>query len=118
MFPDVRLMIGAILASIVTLGCGFAVFAAFRVNHEPLARLSHVSAPVSLITDGAVPRVAPFPGGEARGSRFAINDGGIPGSIAGAPSPIRLQDAERLQIPAATEAAAAAAAQVPLTAAP
>ena len=39
MFPDFRLMIAAVLGSVVALMCGFGVFAAFRVNHEPLARL-------------------------------------------------------------------------------
>ena len=39
MFPNVRLMIVAMFASVVALSCGFGVFAAFRINHEPLARL-------------------------------------------------------------------------------
>jgi hypothetical protein len=38
MFPNVRLLIAATIASVVALSCGFAVFAALRVNHEPLAR--------------------------------------------------------------------------------
>jgi hypothetical protein len=38
MFPNVRLMIAATIASVVALSCGFAVFGALRVNHEPLAR--------------------------------------------------------------------------------
>ncbi len=49
MFPNIRLMIAAIVASIVALSCGFGVFAAFRVNHEPLVRLPPVSAPLQLI---------------------------------------------------------------------
>jgi hypothetical protein len=38
MFPNVRLLIAATIASVVALSCGFTVFAALRVNHEPLAR--------------------------------------------------------------------------------
>jgi len=38
MFPNVRLLIAATIASVVALSCGFAVFGALRVNHEPLAR--------------------------------------------------------------------------------
>jgi hypothetical protein len=38
MFPNVRLLIAATIVSVVALSCGFAVFAALRVNHEPLAR--------------------------------------------------------------------------------
>jgi hypothetical protein len=56
MFPDVRLLIGALFASVVTLCCGFGVFAAFRVNHEPLSRLPAATAPLQLvINEAAVP---------------------------------------------------------------
>ena len=54
MFPDVRLMIAAVAASVVALSCGFGVFAAFRVNHEPLARLQ--AAPLQLVVGNAAPR--------------------------------------------------------------
>lgn len=54
MFPDVRLMIAAVAASVVALSCGFGVFAAFRVNHEPLARLQ--SAPLQLVVGNAAPQ--------------------------------------------------------------
>jgi hypothetical protein len=49
MFPNIRLMIAAMVASIVALSCGFGVFAAFRVNHESLVRLPPVTAPLQLI---------------------------------------------------------------------
>ncbi len=49
MFPNIRLMIAAMAASIVALSCGFGVFATFRVNHEPLVRLPPVTAPLQLI---------------------------------------------------------------------
>ena len=64
MFPNVRLMIAAIVASIVALSCGFGVFAAFRVNHEPLVRLPPVTAPLPLIAGNtasvAVAAAEPF----------------------------------------------------------
>jgi len=49
MFPNIRLMIAAMAASFVALSCGFGVFAAFRVNHEPLVRLPPITAPLQLI---------------------------------------------------------------------
>ena len=64
MFPNIRLMIAAIVASIVALSCGFGVFAAFRVNHEPLVRLPPITAPLQLIAGNtasvAVAAAEPF----------------------------------------------------------
>ncbi len=51
MFPNVRLMIVAILAAIAGIGCGLGLFATFRVNHEPLARLAEGSPPLQLAVD-------------------------------------------------------------------
>lgn len=66
MFPNVRLLIGALFASIVTLSCGFGLFAAFRVNHEPLSRLPVGNASVQLVANEvAAPRAGwgtPFDG--------------------------------------------------------
>lgn len=39
MFPNTRLLIAALLGSVVALCGGFGIFAAFGVNHEPLSRL-------------------------------------------------------------------------------
>jgi hypothetical protein len=55
MFPDFRLMIAAVLGSVVALMCGFAVFAALRINHEPLARLPSATTPLQLIVGSAAP---------------------------------------------------------------
>ena len=49
MFPNVRLLIAAMIVSVVAVSCGFAVFAAFRVNHEPLARLPSATAPLQIL---------------------------------------------------------------------
>ena len=48
MFPNVRLMVVAILAAIAGISCGLGLFATFRVNHEPLARLAEVVRHCSL----------------------------------------------------------------------
>jgi hypothetical protein len=48
MFPNVRLMVVAILAAIAGIGCGLGLFATFRVNHEPLARLAEGNPPLQL----------------------------------------------------------------------
>jgi hypothetical protein len=64
MFPNIRLMIVAMVASMVALSCGFGVFAAFRVNHEPLVRLPPVTAPLQLVAGNSatvtVAAVEPF----------------------------------------------------------
>lgn len=54
MFPNVRLLIGALFASVIALSCGFGVFAAFRVNHDPLSRLPANTAALQLIADEPV----------------------------------------------------------------
>ena len=56
MLPNVRLLIAAILASVLVLICGFGVFAAFRVSHEPIAHLPAAVAPSQLIAEN---RAAP-----------------------------------------------------------
>jgi len=59
MFPGIRLMIAAIAASAVAPSCWFGIFAALRVNHEPLTRLPAASAPQRLVPENAAP-AAPF----------------------------------------------------------
>jgi hypothetical protein len=53
MFPNVRLMIAAMLASVVALVCGFGMFAVFRVSHEPFARSPAATASLRLVADNA-----------------------------------------------------------------
>jgi hypothetical protein len=64
MFPNMRLMITAVVASVITLSCGFGIFAALRINHEPIGRLPAASAPLRLITDNAVTASAPVTAAE------------------------------------------------------
>jgi len=73
MFPNVRLLIAAVVASVVALSCGFAMFAAFRVNHEPLSRLATGAAPLQLAAGNPIPSVAmPLPA-DSFGNRFPLN---------------------------------------------
>jgi hypothetical protein len=69
MFPNVRLMILATFASIVALSCGFAVFAAFRVNREPLVRLP-AGAPLQFVAEYSAPASMTLGTGAASGSHF------------------------------------------------
>ena len=55
MFPNFRLIIGAVAASVVALSCGFGVFAALRVNQEPLSRLPAATAPLQLVAEDLAP---------------------------------------------------------------
>jgi ribonuclease E len=86
MFPDVRLMIAAVMASVVALVCGFGVFAAFRVNHEPLSRLSSVTAQSQLVADNAAPRTAGLAAGEPFGPRFKVSAALIANAATGLPA--------------------------------
>ena len=65
MFPNVRLLVGALFASVVALSCGFGLFAAFRVNHEPLSRLPVGTSPVQFVANEVAGRAGwgtPFDG--------------------------------------------------------
>jgi len=54
MFPNVRLLVVAVLAAIAGIGCGLGLFATFRVNHEPLARLTEGGPPLHLAFNNLV----------------------------------------------------------------
>src|SRR6516164_9767528 len=89
MFPNVRLMVVAILAAITGISCGLGLFATFRVNHEPLARLAEGSPPLQLAlnnralgSEAGAPLEARLPGKDAARLIF------VPVIIA-APSPAR-----------------------------
>jgi hypothetical protein len=55
MFPNVRMMIVAMLASVAAVICAMAVFAAFGVTHEPFAQLPGDKPPLQLVFDHTVP---------------------------------------------------------------
>jgi hypothetical protein len=73
MFPNVRLMIAATLASVLALICGFGMFAAFHVSHEPLVRLPSASAPLQLSADNAATPMA-YAAAEPFARRFQISE--------------------------------------------
>jgi hypothetical protein len=80
MFPNVRLLIAAVVASVVALSCGFALFATFRVNHEPLSRLATGAAPLQLAAGNPLPSVALPAPADAFGDRFPLNQAAIAGA--------------------------------------
>jgi hypothetical protein len=72
MFPTVRLMIAATLASVVALICGFGMFAVFHVGHEPLVRLPAATAPLQLVADNAARSTAGLTSSDVLDARFAV----------------------------------------------
>jgi hypothetical protein len=76
MFPNVRLMIVAIMASIVGIGCGLGMFAVFRVNHDPLhdpfVRLANGATPMQLVFSNALPSAMTDAAATPFGIRFEI----------------------------------------------
>lgn len=69
MFPNIRLLVAATLASIMVLICGFGVFAALRVSHAPLLRALVTTAPQPL-ADNATSKPLAFAPAELFGRRF------------------------------------------------
>jgi hypothetical protein len=80
MFPNVRLQIVALFVSVVALSFGFGVFAAFRVNHEPLAQIPASAAPLPLEAENAELSRTATPWGAPFGSRFWLSETQIRGA--------------------------------------
>jgi hypothetical protein len=79
MFPNVRLQIVALFVSVVALSFGFGVFAAFRVNHEPLVQVP-AAAPLQLAPENTAPSNTTTPWGAPFGSRFWLSETQIHGA--------------------------------------
>jgi hypothetical protein len=60
MIPTFRSMILATLLTLMALVGGFGLFAAFRVNHEPLAQLPTSATPFALANNDVPPRALSF----------------------------------------------------------
>ena len=60
MIPTIRSMVFAALLTVTVLVGGFGLFAAFRVNHEPLARLPVAAMPFQLASIDTAPRALSF----------------------------------------------------------
>jgi len=79
MFPNVRLLVVAVLAAIAGIACGLGLFATFRVNHEPLARFAEGGPPLQLAFDKLAPNVAPMPDTAAPvAARYPLGDAAKP----------------------------------------
>jgi hypothetical protein len=83
MFPDLRQMVAAVLASIMVLICGFGLFAAFRISHEPLSRLPSATS-LQLAADNAVKSSRDVVAGYSFDRRFPIDPGSTTPSPAAA----------------------------------
>jgi hypothetical protein len=116
MFPNVRLLIGAVFASVVALSCGFGLFAAFRVNHEPLNRLPTGATPLQLVANDTAPRSVVIAVEETFGARFQTSEAQI-ASVAVALPPLKLDRRDDADPPQAV-AAIAPEAPPPIDAAP
>jgi hypothetical protein len=55
MFPNLRLMIVAVLASVLGISCALGLFAEFRVSHDSFLRESNAGTPLQLSSSDAVP---------------------------------------------------------------
>jgi hypothetical protein len=73
MIPTFRSMIVAMLLTLIALVGGFGLFAAFRVNHEPLARLPASATPFALANNDAPPQALSFASEPPFGSRLENN---------------------------------------------
>jgi hypothetical protein len=73
MFPNARLVIVAMLASIVAVSCGLGVFAAFRVNHQPFTRLQSADPPLQLVFGSGAPAPVKDVSAAPFGVRFLLN---------------------------------------------
>jgi hypothetical protein len=66
MIPTIRSIIVAVLLTVAVLVGGFGLFAAFRVNHEPLARLPVAATPFQLASIDGAPRALGFASDQPR----------------------------------------------------
>ena len=55
MFPNLRLMVVAVLASILGISCALGLFAEFRVSHDSFLRELNASTPLQLGSSDAAP---------------------------------------------------------------
>ena len=72
MFPNLRLMIVAVLASIMGIGCALGLFAEFRVSRNSFVRESNADAPLQLGSNDLAP-AALVNGPATFGFRFQAN---------------------------------------------
>jgi len=100
MFPNVRLLIAAVVASVVALSCGFGLFATFRVNHEPLSRLAAGAAPLQLAAGNPMPPAAMPAAADSFGNRFPLPQADTAGAAAEA-TPLQPEHDDGVEPPSA-----------------
>jgi len=108
MFPNVRLLIAAVVASVVALSCGFGLFATFRVNHEPLSRLAAGAAPLQLAAGNPMPPAAMPAAAVSFGNRFPLPQADIAGAAAEA-TPLQPEHDDGVEPPSAVASTTAPA---------
>ncbi len=57
MLPNLRVMVVALLASMVGIGCGLGAIAVLRINHEPFTQLQASNPPLQLAYGSGMPAV-------------------------------------------------------------
>jgi hypothetical protein len=73
MFPNGRLVLVAMVASVVAVSCGLGVFAAFRVNHQPFTRMQSADPPLQLVFGNGAPAPVKDVSAAPFGIRFLMN---------------------------------------------
>lgn len=101
MFPNVRLMIVAVLASIMGISCALGLFAEFRVSHDSFLRESSAGAPLQLTAGD--PPAAVMNAAATFGVRFAAQPSppSTP-AVDGAADQRAVDDAAAVKTPPAT----------------
>jgi hypothetical protein len=87
MFPNVRLMIAALFASVIALSCGFGLFAALRATHEPLAHLPPVAGQPPALSNSADPSAFSPANAVTFEHRFSIDSHPVVQVAANLPAP-------------------------------
>lgn len=78
MFPNVRLLIGTLFIAVLVLSCEFGVFAALRVNREPLNRLTADSTQLQLTAGHNAPAAVAMSWTAPRETRTPAADAATP----------------------------------------
>ncbi len=101
MFPNVRLMIVAVLASIMGISCALGLFAEFRVSHDSFLRESSAGAPLQL--SAGDPPAAVMNAAATFGVRFAAQPSpSSPPAVDVAAGPQAVDHAVAVKTPPAT----------------
>jgi hypothetical protein len=87
MLPTLRLLIAAMLATVVVLICGFGIFAAFRVSRDPIAHLPAAAVPLQMIAEAGDLPVA-LPAAQGGAEELPQSDVSVSALQESAPAPL------------------------------